>query len=227
MTYGTVAALYKRTATSTQFTAVTINDSNGENRVCLDNSGFNQPIMTLAGADSVGSITTTANWTLQVARKATGSVVARHHLYDYTDATWSHGDGNAALANLAAGIASGATVKMKNEFGGYPNGLIAVIGVWKNTTVWASDAAVTTAGLHTSLQSWVDSAPTALWAFNQAATTIPVNDLTAGGANQTSLVGTTVVTGSDPPGFDFTIAGAATVTNLSKLDRAMKRRIFR
>jgi hypothetical protein len=56
--------------------------------------------------------------------------------------------------------------------------------------------------------------PVGCWPLNQAATTDPVIDVTAHGADQTSLVGTTV--SANPPGYDFNltpplIEGAASV----------------
>src|SRR5690606_29629507 len=82
-------------------------------------------------------------------------------------------------------------------------GLIAVQAVWANRVPFANDAAVEAAGLEESLQAWFDAEPDALWAFNQESVTDPVNDLTGNGADQIARTGTAVVTGDDPPGFDW------------------------
>src|SRR5690606_10378349 len=62
--------------------------------------------------------------------------------------------------------------------------------------------AVQNAGLHQSLQAWFDAEPDALWAFNQESAADPVDDL-VGNAHQIARVGTAVVTGDVPPGFDW------------------------
>src|SRR5690606_14553713 len=72
------------------------------------------------------------------------------------------------------------------------------------------------AGLEESLQAWFDAEPDALWAFNQESVTDPVNDLTGNGADQIARTVTAVITGEDPPGFDWvdepTIVGSGEAT---------------
>lgn len=85
---------------------------------------------------------------------------------------------------------------------------MAVRGAWVNDLPWSADAsgdtALTGAGLETSLQKWVDASADALWPYNQASTGTPVDDI-VGAADQSSLTGTTVITGDDPPGFSFSL----------------------
>lgn len=145
-------------------------------------------------------LTSDGTWLLVAATKATGSVAARLHIYNYTSAVWVHENG--------AAIADSSVPATEAKLGCRPNSLqfytgrMAAAGVWN---VVLSDTEIE--GLELALQAWLDLNPLACWALNQAATTDPILDH-AGTSDETALVGTTVVTGDDPPGFDFTLGGA-------------------
>jgi hypothetical protein len=124
---------------------------------------------------------------------------------------WSHGAGGTAIADWTSPGASG-TVRFNNASSSdWFNGKVAVRAAWSNLLPYAADtggdAAIEAAGLEDTLQAWVDVAPSALCPFNQDAVTTPVEDITGGGGDETSRTGTAVVTGDDPPGFDFTLGG--------------------
>jgi hypothetical protein len=72
-------------------------------------------------------------------------------------------------------------------------GDIAIVAFWSRKL-----AATEVANLPFSLQAWYTSAPTAAWLLDQAATGQKIRDFTGGGANESTLTGTTVSTNSVP-----------------------------
>jgi hypothetical protein len=139
-------------------------------------------------------------WVLVAAGKASGTATPRMHKYVYNTATWTHQDGSAAIANGTLGATE--TIELGAWFNGVEGAdvRLAVGGVYDSNL---SDANLETAPL--ALQALLNLTPAALWRLDQASTSIAVNDLTAGGADQTSVTGTTVV-GDCPAGFDWTLA---------------------
>jgi hypothetical protein len=154
---------------------------------------------------SAGPIVSTGIWYLAVARKASGTATPRFSLYNFNTSTWSHQNGASSLANGTAPGAGG-NIKFRFSTSEYFDGRVAVRALWSNSLPWSADttgdAAIESAGLHTSLLNWSSASPTALWPFNQSSTSIAVED-TAGAADQTAITGTTVITTDDPPGFTF------------------------
>lgn len=142
---------------------------------------------------------TLSEWTLVAVSKAAGSATPRAHRYNYTAATWTHADATGALPDATAAAETIRFGHFRNE-SQFLDGRLAVVGAWDTVL---SDGAVE--GLTDALSAWVASAPVGLWAFNQDDVGDPVLDLTDGGADQASITGTTVVTGDDPPGFDFAL----------------------
>ena len=150
------------------------------------------------GFDGSGITLSYAVWMLLAVSKPSGANVARFHFYNFDTDTWSHADGdNGNFGSLGADVdtITHGTWDLDDEYSEHD---LAVTGVWDSAL---SDGALE--GLTTSLDDWVAAGPAALWAFNQADVGDPVLDLTEGGADQTAIVGTTVVTDDDPPGFDF------------------------
>lgn len=147
----------------------------------------------------------TEGWMLHAIRNQAGVGGLRSHKYVFDSPGWTH-------ANEAGGIAASvnpATEAWMGRFGGVGsteclNGSLAAMGVWD---VALDDTQVET--LSAGLAAWAALDPVALWAFNQAATTDPVLDLTGNGADQDGLTGTTVTVGDDPAGFSFALAGGA------------------
>jgi hypothetical protein len=210
MTYGTVAIIFKTSTTT------------GDRQYhCLITSGAgfagnpagqrdNKLVTFSGGYSTLASPTlTTDRWWLAVMRKDTGTVNPRWSVYDFTGDAWVHGNGDVARADWTAPGASGT---IECQFGGaeHWSGRLAVRASWTNEVHWTADAsgdtAIEAAGLETSLQNWVDETPDALWAYNQDPLSA-VDDI-VGGADQSSVSGTTVVTGDDPPGFSFSLGPA-------------------
>jgi len=207
MTFGTTAAIFKPAATTGDVWVAAIHTSG--NSVRAVNLGYNTDVganrVRYEGANSPNSSIAAGTWFLVVARKATGTVTPRFSIYNFTGDTWTHDDGSTTVANWTSGGAGGfirTDVETAFEFF---EGRLAVRAMWTNDIHWSADATgdsqIEAAGLEVDLQSWFDESPTALWAFNQDPLSA-VDDLIAN-CDQTSVVGTTVVTGDDPPGFTF------------------------
>lgn len=127
-------------------------------------------------------------WLFVAATKATGTVAPRAHVYDYAAGTWTHAD----FANTAANGTFLSNKMVVGSFtdltGDFLNGDIAAVGYFKQ---WVpTDAEIEACGLHISRLGWLvaaqRSAAAGVCLFDQSLTTMPVMDLTGGGANQTS-----------------------------------------
>jgi hypothetical protein len=210
-TYGTFAAIFKTDDITTDHAIVDMHNSGGTflwRPIGLTGANF----IMWNGDYSMLATPTVAitTWYLGVIRKATGTATPRFSFYNFGSTTWGHGDGTTARPDGTAPGASG-TLRFGDGDNAWWDGRVAVRAAWSNEVHWTADAsgdtAIEAAGLHASLQNWVDESPTALWPFNQASVATPVDDI-IGGADQSSISGTTVVTDDDPPGFDFSLGPA-------------------
>lgn len=144
------------------------------------------------------TLSSSDGWILVAVTKATGSNHPRFHAYRYSDNSWlfhAAGNGGSAVANGTAPGASG-FVNIGGDAGGSTDwfaGDIAVAGIWNSNL---ADAQIE--NLPFSLQAWFQVMPTGLWTFDQSATSQKVVDISGGGANESSLVGTSVSTNSVP-----------------------------
>ncbi|HEY2086253.1 MAG TPA: hypothetical protein VGH54_09540 [Mycobacterium sp.] len=215
MVYGTAAALIKfSTLSGFHYFCMVHNASNGwvSEPIGLTNFGAWEVNYQSGAANwgTSGPSPSVGPWLLVVARKATGSAVPRLSMYNYTTGTWAHHDGSGPAGD---GVAPGAGGQVRFSFQGssdFFGGRVAARALWSNSLPWASDttgdAAIEAAGLKDAAANWATANPSAFWLFDQATTATPVADLsTAGTADQTSVTGTTVITGDDPPGFDFSL----------------------
>jgi hypothetical protein len=215
-TFGTQAILVKRNGTGNWHTFLAMHNSGGSavNQFAYDSS--NNAVWWIDGVTVSGpAAVATSAWGLVVVRKATGTSTPRFSVYDFGTSTWTHANASGTRPNWAAPGASG-TVRFRWETFDLLNARVAVRAAW-NTVKWnanpGGDSALESAGLHTSLQAWHDATPDAGWVFNQASTGTAVTDWTGGGADQTSITGTNVITDDDPPGFNFSLGGGgATAT---------------
>lgn len=140
----------------------------------------------------------TGEWFLLVMTKGNGSATPRWHIYRPATTSWTHANSSSTAGD---GATNSTTVDIGRAWGDFYGGLIAVAATWKSNV--GNDAAIEALGLETSLAGWEAASPDALWPLNQESTATPVEDITGGGADQTSITGTTVVTTDDPPGFSF------------------------
>lgn len=207
--YGTIAAIIKRTSVSNYRPIFNPHNAAGTalGSFLLWQSGNVLTWFELPSRSS-GATSLTANvWYLIVVRKAQGTATPRFSLYNFTSGLWTHQAGASSMTDWASPGTDGSIRFTYETETDNLDGRIAARAAWANALPWSPDAAGDTAleaaGLQTSLQNWLTSDPSALWAFNQSSIATPVSDLTGSGANQLSIVGTTVVTGDDPPGFAF------------------------
>jgi len=143
-------------------------------------------------------------WGIVAVTKAAGSAVPTFHYKPLASGSWSH-----VVAQFAVGARSGSAgnqVALNRFLGGtgFPRGFrIGTAGVFDKAL---SDAEIEGVGTALTTQSIKDLSPIALWDFNQASTGTAPADL-AGSATQSSIVGTTVATGDDPPSWTFGVSG--------------------
>lgn len=172
------------------------------------------------GANPLRNFGPADGWVLCGVTKAAGNVAPRLHVRR-ANGSWHHEAGTTALADLpsqAGGSLSFGTIASNlDPF----RGAMAVAGEW---TVALTDAQFEELGANQKTADWANNsggAPAGLWDFNQDATTTPVNDLTPGGANQTSIIGTTVST-DGPPAWVY---GVPLVANLVSQTRTRISRV--
>lgn len=139
------------------------------------------------------TVLTAENWLLIAGTKATGTVTPRGHKYVYDTDTWTHSDFGAATGDGSAPGAGG-TVRFGSwQNDDYLTGDFLVAGMWDRQL---GDDEIET--LAFTLQSWYASNPVGLWLLDQGAVTQNLSDLTGGGADQSSIVGTAVSTNHPP-----------------------------
>lgn len=161
--------------------------------VAIDSSQFFYA--TTAGFRNGPAGIATNTWYLYVTTKANGSAIVRDHLCNMATNVWTHADRGSALGDGTGPVNNIVCSTSDAKLDAY----IAAIGVFK--AVPANDAAVE--ALRSGIAAWQSAGFHTIWRFNDT----PVNDL-IGNANQTSISGTTVDTGVEPPSFSYTLGGA-------------------
>ena len=184
-------------------------DAGNHGLVCGEASGFERWAMLPVGGDEVyvdyigfsGIQTWSADeWYLTIATKPSGGTTVRQHSMPFSTGVWTHAN-RGTIGDESAGAHTGVIFgnTLTNNF--WLEGELAVVGVWVG--VQLSDAECET--LDTELLNWVDLSPSGLWAFNQESVGDPVLDLSGSGYDQIAITGTSVLTGEDPPGFNFSL----------------------
>jgi hypothetical protein len=149
-----------------------------------------------AGSASATGTYQAGKWQLNACATTVAGTDRRSHRYDYDTQEWTHADpGSNITAGVGpvVGIRFGRFAASATEF---LRGVLAVVGVWDS---FLTDEQIE--GLSDNLAGWEALSPVGLWTFNQASTDIPVTDLTGGDADETAIVGTSVVAG--PPAFRY------------------------
>jgi hypothetical protein len=169
-------------------------------------------VETTSVGSSVSTLFGTADgWSLVVVTKASGSVAPRIHKYPLSTATWTRA--NAANAMVDQTMVSTDRLAFGKDESTNRNAMrLAASAIW---TVGMSDAQVSALATNLWTGDWYNHAagtPVTLWQFNQGSTAVAVADLTGGGATETAISGTTVVTGDDPPGWTFGIVPSSGTT---------------
>jgi hypothetical protein len=216
MTYGTWAAIVKFSDLSDFRGIAYVHDAGGSYKGAFGTTNFSRFSINDGSNDSnLGAVTlATGVWYLCIVRKDAGSgITPRFSVYNFTTSAWTHGAGSAAVNDFVAPGAGG-THQFAYQGGAASifAGRVAARAHWSNVLPWtpdsAGDTAIAAAGLETMASNWAAANPSVFQLFNQASVSDPVVDLSATGtADQVSIVGTTVVTTDDPPGFDFSLTG--------------------
>lgn len=145
-------------------------------------------------------------WQCCAMTKASGTVAPRFHRANVGTWTWAHGDGGTTVPNNATAVTR---FEVDPWWAGAADSVrFATVAIF---TTALSDASIEAIGTTPSTQKLKDLGATNLWDFNQASVATAVADL-VGTANQTSISGTTVVTGDDPSGWTFGVSSGTTYT---------------
>lgn len=196
ITFGTIVAIAKIDVDSVA-NGVYLNRDTAANRAGLIRESTNALAARFSGSVSAPTITWTSSdgWVLVAVCKATGTATPRYGKYVYSTGTWSFEDAGSTTGNANSAF-------IQTNIGHRANdqrfdGQIAVVGVYdyKLTDDQIKALAFT-------LSAWYAMKPKGLWVFDQADTAIKVIDRSGGGANESSLTGTTVGT-SSPPSFSY------------------------
>lgn len=137
---------------------------------------------------TIGAIVSADGYVLLACDKAAGTTTPRAHKYVYGTNAWTHSNFGSTLADQAS--VAGGTVR----FGEWQDvddfaGDIAIAAIY-NTQL--SDAQIEM--LAHDLDAWYALQPVGLWIFDQGSEAYNLVDLTGGGANQSTITGTTVST---------------------------------
>jgi hypothetical protein len=195
----TVAAIAKRTTDGNDRTLASAEAATSSRRAFM--IAPDDDMIFVSGGivvDSTVSWDSSLDWCLVAITKASGNSTPRFHRYVFDTDTWTHQDGSGTRSDDSEVLDHIAIGQADQSFGFI--GRLAVAGAWQSPL---SD--LTLEGLTDELSAWVTASPDALWPLNQASVTTAVQDITGGGADQVARVGTSVVTGDDPPGFDFAL----------------------
>lgn len=172
--------------------------SGGAQHLALNRDNANRLWVHYQGASDVTStITVTAadGWCLIAVAKATGTVSPSFYKIPLASlSVTSHTPAGTSADHSAPG--SSGTVRIGANSDDF-------VGDWHMGAIW--DRALTQAELErlaVSLQAWYFAAPRGGWLFDQDAVAQKVADFTGGGANESSLTGTSVASAS-VPGFTY------------------------
>ena len=147
---------------------------------------------------SEGSVGVDTTWQILATTHDQPNATPRFHRKEVSAGSWTHANGTSTFvsnSHLADAFQFGMLIG-----GGGTQHLIATAAVFLRSL---SDPEIESM---ISTRSILDRGPAALWDFNQPTVTMPVLDLTRGGANQTSQQSTVVIYGDDPPGWQFGLA---------------------
>lgn len=140
-----------------------------------------------------GSTITSGAWYVVAVTKAGGSNVYRYHSAPLSTGIWTHVSSSFSVADGGGGTDAIRLGTAENN----GNVDIAALAEYAGAL---SDGAIEALGI-TAMADWLAASPRMAVQLNQASTADPVTDLTGGGADQTAISGTSVV--SDPPGWSY------------------------
>ncbi len=185
---GTIACILRLSDDSGTKTAVHVGTSAGPARYTLYLSGQQSTLqcgINTAVVPAGFTIGVVDDWVLIAVTKATGTVAPRFHRYKFATGVWQHGDAGASIANSGAATTA-------SYLGGHPSGLFYFdgdIGIGGVANVVLSDSQIEE--LVVEEAAWAAAGLDAVWPLTQASTSTAVQD-TVGGADETTLVGTSI-----------------------------------
>lgn len=199
MTFGSFAVIVRRGATGAWHSLFDLCNSSGVTQVSCEFRSSNELsffVPTNPDRATATTFTSTTTWYLILFTKATGTATPRAHIYNYSTNAWTHENFDGTLTNWTSIGASG-TIR----FGEWEDvddfqGDLACAGIWSGIAF--TDAKCEAMGLQFDLMSWFASTPSALWLFDQQAVGQLLRDLTGGGANQSTIAGTSLSANSVP-----------------------------
>lgn len=145
------------------------------------------------GGQEFGSVLLGSEWYLGVLTKATGTVLAREHLYRYSTSSWTHTN----LGGTSPNIAPGASTFLGSAGGGsFFKGNLLITAAWNTDT---ADAAVEAWNLQSNRAAWDTAAPLEGWYCNTMSAISSFG--TVGTADETGRTGTTLDVGDVPAGW--------------------------
>lgn len=133
-------------------------------------------------------------WCFMAVTKATGSNKALYYIYRYDTKVWTKAESLNAFTWAFTGTPA------EIQFGRW-DGTEQFKGRYAAAAIFGSqlsEAELKALAEGSDISSWLTKSPKGLWMFNQASTGESVPDSTGNGANQSSLVGTTVFA-EEPP----------------------------
>lgn len=189
----TIAVFYKPGAISIVNYLVAACPVAGGVRASLRVHTTNADRLTVVAANATGThtLSDTSKWYLLVVNWAGAGATPRFHVHDGT--SWNHANASVSVAANAAAMGATDPIKVGAVSGSFGNSSIVCAAI-KKTDVNV-DATIETLS-RTSFQAWKDFGFDWLVGFDDAAT---VTNEMAGGGNETSRTGTTLV--ADPPGW--------------------------
>lgn len=198
--FGAFAAIIKRASDGSRDAIIVLHSSAGIARTGIHLTTVNNLAFAIdnSGQDSTFTVLAAEDWVLVAAGKVTGSAIPRMHKYVFGTGVWTHSD--APGAHIDGATVAGGTVRFSNIGAADPfPGKMALAAVFPTNL---SDANVET--LAKSLQNWYALGPVGGWVFDQRTVATTLADWTGGGANETSITGTTV-SAEEPPAFIYGI----------------------
>lgn len=158
---------------------------------------------TMVGFRSTMTYAAADGWRLDLWTKPSGTVAVRGHTLLLSGGGWTHTDYGSSADSTNVPTEQ---FRVGRHFtaGGSLNADVAAMAVIGAN--W-SDATIEAASLTTGLAQWIAAIgadPAVVWAFNQAAVSDPVLDVTGGGGDQSAISGTSI--GTDPPGFSYLLS---------------------
>lgn len=139
-------------------------------------------------------------WYCIILTKVDGNANPRWNIYNYSTNTWTTSVADNACGNGAGNMGT-------HYIGSYQNGFeffagpMHAMGLFRQVAP-STDAEIQALGLHVSRNAWYQCASmadrAAFWFFDQYSTSVPVIDLTGGGANEASGTVPNIATISTP-----------------------------